>query len=346
MKRAAHLAFATCIALGACAEDGTTALPSGSNSPTPDAGDNGDATAGPDAAAGADATSQPDATANADALTAPDATDPNTPDAGFAVDAGHADSGTMSTPDSGQPPFPGTLDNWCGGQPADFSFFVTSMNALWTLAGDSVSNLGGGFGGDFGGIAGADHICQTIGNATGSTKTWRAFLSATDDGNGNQVHAIERIGAGPWTDANGRLVASDVAGLSGNRPDGNAASVNDLPDECGTPLSSLGDAHDVVTGSNRNGRLANADMNWTCNDWTSNSSSVGANTGGPGPGGNRNGVMTGHSFPRNSRNGLSWVSDHPLRGCSKGANLTQNGPGVGTCIGCSGGYGAIYCFAL
>ena len=40
------------------------------------------------------------------------------------------------------------------------------------------------------------------------------------------------------------------------------------------------------------------------------------------------------------------MSDHPLRGCSEGANFLQNGPGEGTCIGCSGGYGGIYCFAL
>ena len=33
-------------------------------------------------------------------------------------------------------------------------------------------------------------------------------------------------------------------------------------------------------------------------------------------------------------------------GCSKGANLIQNGAGVGTCIGCSGGYGGLYCFAV
>ena len=27
-------------------------------------------------------------------------------------------------------------------------------------------------------------------------------------------------------------------------------------------------------------------------------------------------------------------------------NILQNGAGVGTCIGCSGGYGALYCFAF
>ena len=195
--------------------------------------------------------------------------------------------------------------------------------------------MSGGFGGDFGGLLGADEICQTIAAATGNgDKLWRAFLSATNDGTGDSVDAIERIGAGPWYDANGRLVASGIGGLAGDRPDGDAQSTDDLPDECGVPLSFLGDVHDVVTGSSEQGRLASSDPANTCNDWTSSSSSIGA------------GLMCGHSFPRASFSGLNWVSDHPLRGCGKGANLTDDGPGTGDCVGCNGGYGALYCFAL
>ncbi len=44
--------------------------------------------------------------------------------------------------------------------------------------------------------------------------------------------------------------------------------------------------------------------------------------------------------------GQSWVMAHPMRGCAPGVNLVQNGPGEGDCVGCSGGYGGIYCFAL
>mgnify|MGYP003632091246 CR=1 FL=1 len=237
------------------------------------------------------------------------------------------------------------LDGWCSDQEADFSFFVTSMDALWKLSGSASDDLEGGFGGDFGGIAGADEICQTIASATGhGDKTWHAFLSATDDGSGAAVHAIERIGAGPWSDANGRLVASGLAGLAGARPDGDAQSVQDLPDECGVPISFLGDAHDVVTASDRDGRLASTNLESTCNDWTTSDGTVGS-TGGGGGGSDRS-VMCGHSFPRNSGSfGANWVSDHAVRGCGKGANLIQNGAGEGTCIGCSGGYGALYCFA-
>ncbi len=252
---------------------------------------------------------------------------------GAARDAGPRDSGAPR--DGGS----GPLADWCTGQPGTFSFFVTSMNALWALSGDPIDDWSGGFGGDFGGIEGADAICQSIAAATGNGDvTWRAFLSATDDGSGNPVHAIERIGTGPWFDANGLMVASGPAGLLGDRPDGDARTIDDLPDECGVPISALGDAHDIVTGSNQQGRLNSTNMTTTCNDWTSSSGNVGNNM--------RNGVMIGHSFPRSGRGGLNWMSDHATRGCGKGANLLQDGPGSGTCIGCSGGFGGLYCFAV
>ena len=246
------------------------------------------------------------------------------------------------------------LDGWCQVDEPEFSFFVTSMAALWALSGDDVSDLDGGFGGNFGGLTGADAICQKIGTATGhADRTWKAFLSAHDDGDGNVANAIDRIGSGPWTDSNGRLVSEDIAGLLGDdRPDGDARSVDDLPDECGIPLSALGDAHDVVTASDDDGNLASPDNpQASSNSWTADSGGVGSTGGGQGgPGGIRGVVMCGHSFPRNTggpggNSGQEWLSDHAMRGCDKGANLIQNGPGEGTCIGCSGGYGALYCFA-
>ena len=69
-----------------------------------------------------------------------------------------------------------------------FSFFVTSLEAMQLLSG-SVD----GFGGDLGGLAGADEICQTIAaTVDGGHKTWRAFLSATSGPDGLPVHASER----------------------------------------------------------------------------------------------------------------------------------------------------------
>lgn len=259
-------------------------------------------------------------------------------------DAGRGDGGVPSIQ------FPGRLENWCSGQPENFSFFVTSMNALWALANTPIDDLSGGLGGDFQGLAGADAVCQHIAIATGNGhRTWRAFLSATDDGQGNPVHAINRIGAGPWHDANGRLVATGISGLlQGNRPDGDPRTIDDLPDECGVPLSALGDSHDIVTASNTRGELNNTNPESTCFDWTSSDGTVGVRIVN---GRSRGMIQGGHSFPRASgggpggNRGQHWLSDHSFRGCGKGANLIQNGPGTEDCIGCSGGYGALYCFA-
>ena len=212
---------------------------------------------------------------------------------------------------------------------AKFSFFVTGIDHMLALAGSE-----DGFGGDLGGLAGADSICQQIAENVGfGHKTWRAFLSVTDGGDGNPVHAIDRIGDGPWYDRNERLIALDRTGLLNTRPDGDAATVSDLPDEYGQPLKQFGDNHDVLTGSNTQGQLDDSDPIATCNDWTS---AVGP--------GSENRVRAGHAWPAGS--GEHWITAHRLRGCSPGVNLEQDGAGSGDCVGCSGGYGAIYCFAL
>lgn len=296
--------------------------------PRDDAGGEGGAGGGGGAPAVDAAIGAPDAAPAVDT----DATPGPDPDAALppTVDAAPppVEDAAPPTPDAGAPPF---------------SFFVTSLQALRTLSGSEH-----GFGGDLGGLEGADAICQTIAEGVGQGhKSWRAFLSATEGPDGQPVHAIERIGQGPWYDANGRLVAENIAGLlSDDRPAGDPQTVDDLPDEYGVPISVLGDAHDVVTGSNARGRLDSANAASTCNDWTS-AEAIGQNL-----------VKCGHSFPRmvgpgggrpprpGGGGGAHWLSDHPLRGCTPGVNLLQNGPGTGTCIGCSGGYGAIYCFAL
>lgn len=207
-----------------------------------------------------------------------------------------------------------------------FSFFVTSLATMRSQSGSM-----DGFGGNLGGLTGADRICQNAAAAVGAgAKTWRAFLSTYN--NGTPIHAIDRIGSGPWYDRNGRLIAMNRAGLlTGNRPAGDAATINDLPDENGTPLTTLGDSHDVVTGSNTMGMLDGASAAATCNDWTD--ASAGSPT-----------VRLGHSWPASS--GQHWIRAHTARGCSPGVNLTQNGPGTGTSIGAGGGWGGIYCFAL
>lgn len=211
--------------------------------------------------------------------------------------------------------------------PGSFSFFVTSLETMRQQSGSQ-----DGFGGNLGGLAGADAICQTAAaNVVGGDKTWRAFLSIYNDG--SPIHAIDRIGAGPWYDRNGKLVAMNVAGLvSGNRPAGDPAAVNDLADENGTPLKSLGDTHDILTASNAMGHFDGTSAAHACNDWTD-----------AGPGSSEI-VRLGHSWPAMS--GQHWIRAHTARGCSPGVNLVQNGPGTGTSVGAGGGWGAIYCFAM
>jgi hypothetical protein len=200
-----------------------------------------------------------------------------------------------------------------------------------------------GFGGDlrYGeatGLAGADKICQTIATNEGfGNKTWVAFLSVTAGPSGTAVNAIDRVGPGPWYDRLGRLVASGVAGLRGVRPDGVAAVVADLPNEKGVQehtANTAYDDHDTLTGTNTSGTLYSTDMADTCNDWTS---AVGS-TGQP---------MCGHAWPGGPSQ--NWMQAHTSPGCAPGVNTvntSQSCPGGLLGVGCSGGYGAIYCFAL
>jgi hypothetical protein len=241
----------------------------------------------------------------------------------------------------------GTSNGGGGTSPevAKFSFFVTSYPSMKKLSGKAE-----GFGGDlrFGkadGLSGADEICKQVaelGMPGAGKKQWRAFLSVTKGPNGTAVNARDRIGSGPWYDALGRLVANDLAGLfAGARPAGDAAVINDLPNEFGQPNHYTGpgglqatavDNHDTLTGSDTMGNLRANSSAETCEDWTST-----AGSGRP---------YIGHSWPRSASNGTQWASDHQVPGCAAGIDKTLGGSGSGSCIGCSGGYGGFYCFAL
>ena len=212
-----------------------------------------------------------------------------------------------------------------------FSFFYTSLDAMRRLSGSP-----NGFGGDlrFGmptGLEGADKICQTIATDVGfGAKRWRALLSVTRGPQGAPVHAIERIGEGPWYDRKGRLIAQDRAGLLAERPAGDPEVINDLPDETGEGTSPLGHTS-AITGSNTMGRLYSPDAKNTCNDWTSNTLEAIF-------------VMTGH--PWFTTGAANWLQSHPERSCVAGVRLGDAGNGDGSSIGSGGGWGGFYCFAL
>ena len=235
-----------------------------------------------------------------------------------------------------------------------FSFFVTSMEAIQRLSGNA-----DGFGGDlrYGegtGLAGADKICTEIAEASmpgSASKQWRAFLSTTTGGEGGgPVHAIERIGEGPWYDRVGRLVAMDRDALLNDRPQGaDPAIINDLPNEFGIPNKAPDgmmevDNHHTLTGSGTDGRLYQDDPRVTCQDWTSAEGSAGQ-------------PRTGFSWPREGFGGFgmmgggsssNWISGYSPPGCAAHINIVQTGPPPpGTeGVGSGGGYGGFYCFAL
>jgi hypothetical protein len=232
---------------------------------------------------------------------------------------------------------------------ARFSFFVTSLRAMQRLSGSQV-----GFGGDlrFGqpdGLEGADEICRRIAETSmpgSGAKGWRAFLSVTKGPDGRPVHAIDRVGEGPWYDRLGRLVAQNKADLVQDRPrGGDPLIIHDLPNEDGVPNHAPDgqkvDNHDILTGSDARGQLYSADWSSTCHDWTSK---VGRD-GRP---------RVGHSWPRRFGPGFpphvaeSWISVLDEAGCAPGVSLVEMGPpdpNVPT-VGSGGGYGGIYCFAL
>jgi hypothetical protein len=258
-----------------------------------------------------------------------------------------------------------------------FSFFVTSYAAMQRLSGSAA-----GFGGDLrygeaDGLAGADKICSEIAEASltgASKKTWRAFLSVTRGPDGTPVHAIDRIGEGPWYDRIGRLVAQTRADLMNTRPRGaDPLIIDDLPNEDGVPNHApdgeLVDNHDILTGSDAVGRLYRDDWSVTCHDWTSSVGHDGrprvghswprtfgdfsgfGDGGFPGFGGDGGfpfpGLGGDGGFDLGSFDPASWASSLDEAGCAAGANLIEMGPPNPNdpTVGSGGGYGGIYCFA-
>jgi hypothetical protein len=265
-----------------------------------------------------------------------------------------ADGGTLiELPDGGRAV---QLDD--GGVVPTFSFFVTSLKALQDLSGSQA-----GFGGDLrhgetgagAGLRGADKLCAVIAERSmpgASAKPWRAFLSATNDGNGNVVHAIDRVGEGPWLDRLGRVVALKKADLvAGDRPSSADATIKyDLPNEDGVPNHNpdgTGDVdnHDTLTGTNAQGKLYSATA--TCADWTGKSGTEGKPRVGHswirngGPGGGMSGGM-------GTVNPANWMSALDESGCAPGVNLIEMGPPMANSntVGSGGGYGGFYCFSL
>jgi hypothetical protein len=190
-----------------------------------------------------------------------------------------------------------------GKSSSPMSFFITSVNP--------------GKGADFGGLAGADKHCQTLAAAAGAgDKTWRAYLSTTGPGG---VNARDRIGKGPWRNAKGVVVATDVEQLHG----ANNINKETALTEKGGIVKARPDEpneHNILTGSDANGRALSSTDDTTCRNWTSSTDGA---------------TVVGH----HNREGTpgpaptSWNSSHPTSGCSIEA------------LRSTGGAGYLYCFA-
>jgi hypothetical protein len=184
-----------------------------------------------------------------------------------------------------------------------------------------VTSVGTGKGGDLGGLSGADAHCQKLATAAGAGhRTWRAYLSAQPVAGQPGTNARDRIGKGPWQNANGVVVASDVAQLHG----ANNVNKQTALTETGTVVNGIGDnpnQHDVLTGSQPNGTFIAGDVNSTCANWTQGS-------GGAAMVGHHDRIGLDESVPAKS-----WNSSHQSRGCSPDQ------------LKASGGAGLFYCFA-
>src|ERR1051325_10752253 len=133
-----------------------------------------------------------------------------------------------------------------------------------------VTGAGPGKGADLGGIEGADQHCQTLAARHGAGgKTWRAYLSTQAADGKPAVNARDRIGNGPWQNFKGTVVATSVDDLHSAN---NKLSFENSLSERGFLIPGVGFApnrHDVLTGSQADGRAFPAGGERTCKNWTS-----------------------------------------------------------------------------
>jgi hypothetical protein len=189
-----------------------------------------------------------------------------------------------------------------------------------------ITSAGPGNGADLGGIEGADRHCQTLAQRAGAgNRTWRAYLSTQAAGGAQAVNARDRIGRGPWQNAKSEVIARDVDDLHSAN---NKISKQTALSEKGDPINGRGDTpnrHDILTGSQPDGRAFPAGEDRTCGNWTK--SGQGA-------------AMVGHHDRmglRDDEPSKSWNSSHPSRGPGGGCAQAD--------LRSTGGDGLFYCFA-
>src|SRR5689334_22559609 len=179
--------------------------------------------------------------------------------------------------------------------PQPMSFFVTSV--------------GIGNGANLGGLTGADAHCQKLAAESGregaASKTWHAYLSTQGAG---AVNARDRIGNGPWYNSRGAMIAQNLGHLHGDTIEqarlGNNLSRSTVLTEKQTTINGVGDnpnQHDILTGSQPDGRAYTDTADHTCGNWTSAADGSGS-------------AQLGH-FDRTGGGYTSWNSAHPSLVC-------------------------------
>ena len=196
-----------------------------------------------------------------------------------------------------------------------------AMGGAKSVTGFFITSRGLGSGGNLGGLSGADAHCQALAAAEyAGDHTWRAYLSTATTGNQGAINARDRIGNGPWYNAEGLLIAANIEQLHGP---GNRISKEKAATESLNPVNGVGDTpnmHDILTGSQADGTAFGGDDGRSCDNWTSSAEGR---------------AQVGHHDKMGrGESGSSWNSAHPSSGCSQ-QNLES-----------TGGAGLFYCFAI
>ena len=180
-----------------------------------------------------------------------------------------------------------------------------------------VTSVGIGNGGDLGGLEGADAHCQALAEAVAAgDRVWRAYLS-TEEPDKRGIFARSRIGAGPWYNARGELIAVDLDDLHISPNIFQRTALDEKGNEVKGRYHDVNE-HDMLTGTQEDGTAYFPDdKDHSCNNWKSNGEGS---------------AQVGH-HDRHGGGNTSWNSAHPSRGCSQEA------------LQGTGGAGLFYCFA-
>jgi hypothetical protein len=204
---------------------------------------------------------------------------------------------------------------------ASVAFFASApVQAQQSTMSFFITSVGLGKGGDLGGLAGADRQCQSLAQAAGAgSKTWHAYLSTQGP---SGVNAKDRIGSGPWFNAKGVQIGSNVTDLHSSN---NKINKESALDEQGMTVKGRGDTpnqHDMLTGTQQDGTAVPGAEDATCSNWTSSTDGQGS-------------AVVGHHDLTGNTNGPNfWNYSHKTPGCAP-ANLQR-----------VGGAGLFYCFAV